>query len=74
MQCNIDAAGKRVRLVVGMLTLLGAAVLAVLTVMSISPVWCWWIVLGSAIGGGMCVFEARSGWCALRAMGLKTPI
>jgi len=26
------------------------------------------------LGGAFAIFEARAGWCALRAMGIKTPL
>ena len=73
MQCNIDAKGKAIRLVTGVLTLVGAAALAVLIpVLGLSAGW-WAAVAGGLAGGGFAVFEARAGWCALRAMGFKTP-
>lgn len=75
MQCNIDARGKAIRLVVGMLHVLGAAVLAVLLISGVLTAAWWWIVaIGLAGGGAFMVFEGWSGWCVVRAMGFKTPI
>jgi len=74
MQCNIDAKGKSIRLVGGVFHVLVAAILAVLIVARVfDHAWLWWIVAGLALGGGFMVFEARSGWCVVRAMGFKTP-
>lgn len=74
MQCNIDAKGQAIRLMGGLATLGVAAVLAVLTLAGVLPqAWWWFVVIGAAIGGGFMVFEARSGWCVVRAMGFKTP-
>jgi hypothetical protein len=34
-----------------------------------------WILACFAFAlGGFCVFEARDGWCALRAIGIKTRV
>ncbi len=74
MQCNIDARGKRARLLVGLGFLFAAVVLGVLVALTVLPVWVGWIALGAGLGGGFAVFEARHGWCAVRAMGFKTPI
>ncbi|MEM7625783.1 MAG: hypothetical protein AAF333_09145 [Planctomycetota bacterium] len=74
MRCNINAKGKAVRLVTGLLTLVGAGVLAALIpTLGLSGAW-WFAVIGGVVGGGFAVFEGWSGWCALRAMGFKTPL
>lgn len=74
MQCNIDAKGRAVRMRGGIVCLVlglvacGAAVLG-------APRWpsvTIGVVLAAA--GLFQVFESRKGWCALRAMGVKTPI
>ncbi len=75
MQCNIDARGKSVRLIGGMITLLVALVLVALKLSGIlEPTWVWYLAVGAAIGGGFQIFEARAGWCVVRALGFKTPI
>lgn len=74
MQCNIDAKGKAVRLVMGLLSLIGAIVLAGLILALDLSAGLWFAVAGAAIGGGFAVFEGWSGWCVVRAMGFKTPI
>ena len=74
LHCNIDSRGRAVRLVYGLI-LLGAGVGMLL----------WWALpAGTArawvatalvlAGGAFAVFEARAGWCAIRAMGFKTPL
>lgn len=74
MQCNIDARGKFVRLIYGLLMLLGAMIGAGLLLAGVvSGWWLWVIVAGLALMGGFGVFEARAGWCVMRAMGFKTP-
>ena len=72
--CNIDAKGKAVRLIGGGITLLVAAVLAgVILIAGLDPLW-WWAVVGTAAGAAVQLYEGWSGWCALRAMGIKTPV
>jgi hypothetical protein len=73
LECNIDSRGKRFRLLAGAACLVGGVVAAALW----PPVggWVAWAVSIAAIAGGaFMIFEARSGWCALRAMGVKTRI
>lgn len=75
MQCNIDARGKAVRLIWGLLLLLGAAVIGGLAFAGVLVGWVWWLaVAGLFAAGAFGVFEARAGWCAVRAMGFKTPM
>jgi len=74
MQCNIDARGQAIRLQIGLLSLAAAAVLAVLCLTGVlGSAWWWAAVAGAAGGGAFGVFEARAGWCAVRALGIKTP-
>src|SRR5947208_3324012 len=74
LTCNIDSRGRVARLIWGLLFLLigvGAALL-----------WAWgsgsWVRWGVSIvcllSGAFAVFEARKGWCAVRAMGIRTPV
>ena len=75
MQCNIDAKGKAVRLIYGLLMLAIGALLAGLILANVVTGWYWWVgVVLLALAGGFGVFEARAGWCAVRAMGFKTPM
>jgi hypothetical protein len=70
---NIDATGRRIRLIAGIvltlfacLTLLAGALPRGSTPLA--------IVGGLALAAGaFLIFEARAGWCAVRALGFKTP-
>jgi hypothetical protein len=73
MQCNIDAFGKRIRLISGLVVTGIGLVVGGLTAAGVLPAWGWWPTLGLLLGGGFMIFEARAGWCAVRAMGVKTP-
>lgn len=76
MQCNIDQRGRTARLIFGvLLDLLGTAVL-VLAFMGVLP-GVWWMYLIGALlmaFGAFAIFESRAGWCAARALGIKTPM
>jgi hypothetical protein len=73
LACNIDSRGKRARLING---------IVLLTVGIVLGAWGWrggsawlWIVAGVlGFSGAFSIFEARAGWCAIRAMGFKTPV
>ena len=74
MQCNIDARGKRVRLINGIVTTVVGIVLLFAWAMR-SDGWVPWVTTIAALASGaFMIFEARAGWCAIRAMGIKTPI
>jgi len=75
MQCNIGAKGKAARLKMGILAVVFATVLAILVIAGVlsSNLW-WYPVAAITFGGAFSIFEARAGWCVIRAMGFKTPI
>lgn len=74
-ECNIDAKGKAARLAGGLTTLLGAGVLATVLAFEIVTVpFGWYAVVGAIAGGAFAIYEARAGWCVVRAMGIKTPL
>ena len=74
LTCNIDSRGKMLRLIMGTIFLIDGLTLLLL--------WAWrtgshvaWIASIVMIAGGVfMIFEGRKGWCALRAMGMKTPV
>jgi hypothetical protein len=74
LECNIDSRGRVARLVYGIVLIVAGVVAAAL--------WAWprggavpWVVsVALVVGGAFAVFEARAGWCVMRAMGFKTPI
>lgn len=74
MQCNIDATGKRIRLVAGIISLIIAMLLAMWAAINTTDWWVWIIIGAIAASGCFAMFEARAGWCALRAIGIKTPV
>jgi len=68
MQCNIDAKGKSVRLISGIIVSLVAVIMLVLCATSVlTGNWAWITAMGA-----FQIFEARAGWCIVRAMGFKT--
>ena len=74
-QCNIDAKGKAARMAGGIATIVGATALAtVLAIDLIAVPFGWYAVAGALAGGAFAVYEARAGWCVVRAMGIKTPL
>jgi hypothetical protein len=75
MQCNIDAKGKAVRLIGGML----AAALGCFGLMAwrfelISGAWAPIASLALVLIGAFMIYEGRSGWCVVRAMGFRTKL
>ena len=74
MQCNIDARGKAYRLRMGIATLRLAAIIGILIFLDVLESTTWWYILGAVtFGGAFTIFEARAGWCIIRASGFKTP-
>ena len=74
-ECNIDAKGKAARFLGGAAAILGALILAALLVADVLTVGLgWYAVAGGIFGGAFAIFEARAGWCIVRAIGFKTPL
>jgi sugar phosphate permease len=74
LTCNIDAKGKRVRLINGIIMILAAVAVAVFWARPQHSIVGWVIAGIILFCGGFSVFEAQAGWCALRAMGIKTRV
>lgn len=75
MECNIGAAGKAVRLKLGIASVLGGLLLAVIILSGLLEGTIWWLfVAGAIFGGAFSIWEARAGWCIVRAIGFKTPL
>jgi cytochrome c biogenesis protein CcdA len=73
--CNIDARGRVLRFMVGVVAVFGGFIMALLITQGILPSDIYWVpVIGSIVGGMFSMWEARAGWCVVRAMGIKTPI
>ena len=75
MECNLDARGKATRLVSGTLGVLFGIVLGLLFLFDVTS---WhllpYIIAASIFGGGFAIFEGWSGWCIVRAIGIRTPL
>ena len=75
MQCNIDARGKRLRLISGFVCTAAGAVLVMLAFLLDRAFWPLLLAGVALLAAGLFqVFEARKGWCAMRALGFKTPV
>ena len=77
MQCNIDRAGKTLRLSMGLVTgLIGIGFLVgnFLGIVPLASPWFFKAGVAAIFGGGFMMFEGACGWCVVRAMGFKTPI
>ena len=75
MECNIGEAGKAARLRLGILAVLGSVLLVITILLGIIEGDFWWLaVAGSAFGGAFSIWEGRTGWCIVRALGFKTPL
>ena len=73
MQCNIDRRGRAARIVVGALVELVGLCLFVAWFLG-GPSWLVWPGAGCVLGGNFAMFEGAVGWCAVRAMGFRTPL
>tara|TARA_B100000405_G_scaffold8968_1_gene7865 strand:+ start:466 stop:693 length:228 start_codon:yes stop_codon:yes gene_type:complete len=75
MECNIGEKGKAARLRLGLMALAGALALALVILGGFVEGAIWWYGVGGAtLGGLFTIWEARAGWCIVRAMGFKTPL
>jgi hypothetical protein len=74
LTCNIDQRGKTVRFVLGAMIESTGLLLGVLWYLGWVPEWVVWPAIAVWLSGVFVLFEAMVGWCAVRAMGFKTPI
>jgi hypothetical protein len=74
LQCNIDSRGKLARLIWGLALAGLGAVLIWLWAMPTHSVPSWIVSIACMMAGFFAIFEARAGWCAVRALGFKTPM
>lgn len=75
MECNIDARGKAARLIGGITGLAFGMVLTSLLILDVlSGLVASSAAAGAVFGGAFAIFEARAGWCVVRAMGFRTPL
>lgn len=74
LTCNIDARGKAARLRIGIVGLIIGVVLLFAWAGPAEALLPWIVTLGVLAGSALSIFEARAGWCVLRAMGFHTRI
>ena len=74
LQCNIDSRGRAARLVYGVVVALAGIAAAAFWAVPSGSAWAWVVAVLLIVAGGFAIFEARAGWCVVRAMGFKTPI
>ena len=73
LECNIDAKGKAARLVGGIFSLVAGLISAAFVATGNVDQQLGWVITGGLIfGGAFAIFEARAGWCVVRALGFKT--
>jgi hypothetical protein len=74
MQCNIDARGRAVRRNVGMLCCVIATASVGLGLWGVYGTVLLSVGIILILAGLFQFFQARKGWCAIRAMGIRTPV
>ena len=74
LTCNIDSRGKLARLIYGILLIVLGLLLALFWAWPDGQAWKWIVTAACLLGGAFAVFEARAGWCVMRAIGFKTPL
>ena len=74
LECNIDARGKAVRLRLGIMGVLSSLGLAAACLLISAPELAWVVPAGAFVVGAFAIFEGRTGWCVVRALGFRTPI
>ena len=74
-ECNLDAKGKAARVVGGVAAIAGALLLATLLATDMFTFGFGRYAVGCGLlGGALAIYEARAGWCIVRAIGIKTPL
>jgi len=66
--CNIDARGRRARLIAGLLLVAWAGVLCAIWALPVGGRLSWIVAAACLASGAFLIYEARTGWCAVRAM------
>ena len=75
LECNIDARGKAYRFLGGVAAIVGGVALAGLAFANVVSHELLWVpIISALVGGAFAIFEARAGWCIVRAMGFRTPV
>lgn len=75
LSCNINQQGRTLRIVAGaMLEGPGFVLLALRFTGVLAGDWPWFVGAAAVAGGSFMIIEGALGWCAIRALGIKTPI
>jgi hypothetical protein len=74
MPSRSPSRGRAARLIYGVVLVVAGLLMAVLWARGAGSVWAWALTIAVLAGGAFAIFEARAGWCAVRAMGFKTPL
>ena len=74
LTCNINSRGKLVRLIWGLVLIVLGVVMLIAWALPRGTAGPWIVTVVCLLLGGFAVFEARAGWCVVRAMGFKTPV
>jgi hypothetical protein len=74
LTCNIDSRGKAARLIYGIVLVVLGLALAWIWAAGSGSTFRWIVTVLCMISGAVAIFEARAGWCVVRAMGIKTPM
>lgn len=72
LTCNIDAKGKAVRLLYGIIMVLIGCAIMYWWARGSHSLLRWIIAIACIVAGAFGIFEARAGWCVVRAMGIRT--
>lgn len=74
LTCNIDSRGKSVRLIMGLIFIIDGFTMLFFWALRTGSHAGWFTAIALIAAGGFMIFEAWNGWCALRAMGMKTRV
>jgi hypothetical protein len=72
--CNIDQRGRALRYRIGTGLVIAGIVLALVASRFMTGFLPWLLGAGVVAGGLFSWFEANRGWCAARALGIKTRV
>ena len=74
-ECNIDSRGKAFRLRIGIIALaIGIVMLGIVISGILDIKYAWVVPIGIISGGLFSIFEARMGWCVVRALGFRAEL
>jgi hypothetical protein len=72
LACNINRRGRGLRIVSGAIFVVGAIVFPLA---EWPPAWWGWVIAAVLLLIGIFhIVEGAIGWCAMRAMGFRTPV